>query len=196
MKKIPSAKDILAAKGVAQSKFDTNGFASAVADYFMANEVSARLLLLSVRFVDIYTGKNDPCQVVTLADLNKLSAEDIEDFDRMDAEYIEYDENLQRDPATFNPYKIDWKERLRGFKVQTERNKHGDLLFVEQLEQGAVYSEWTEEFLRKQHKAGLIRPRILVNEPFLKNAAFTLQIMFGYTIKQLSQTTYEVMLPG
>lgn len=41
---------------------------------------------------------------------------------------------------------------------------------------------------------GLIRPIIYVDEPYIKNAAYMLSVMCGFTVKKLSKGKYEVSL--
>lgn len=53
MGKIISAQQILKEKGYVQNKFDTAGFINAVGEYFLANSVESRLLLVPYRFLDI-----------------------------------------------------------------------------------------------------------------------------------------------
>lgn len=50
--KIIRAQDILKEKGYTAPKFDTMGFQSAAADFFRKSDVSARLTVFSVRFLD------------------------------------------------------------------------------------------------------------------------------------------------
>ncbi len=57
--KILSAQQLLKQKGFEISKFDTNLFMQDVAEYFLRSDVSAKLLLLPLRFVEI-PDKEDP----------------------------------------------------------------------------------------------------------------------------------------
>ena len=50
--KIIRAQDILKEKGYTAPKFDTMGFQSAVASFFKQSDVSARLTVFSLRFLD------------------------------------------------------------------------------------------------------------------------------------------------
>ncbi len=52
VKKLVSAKDILAEKGFVLQKFDTDGFNHAVVEYFRARGVSATLTVKAKRFVE------------------------------------------------------------------------------------------------------------------------------------------------
>lgn len=52
VKKLVSAKDILAEKGYVQHKFDTEGFNNAVVEYFRAREPEAKLTIHPLRFVE------------------------------------------------------------------------------------------------------------------------------------------------
>lgn len=51
--KIIQAQDILKEKGYNQPKFDTMGFQNTVANFFRKNDVSARLHIIAVRFVEL-----------------------------------------------------------------------------------------------------------------------------------------------
>lgn len=61
---IITAQSILKQKNFEQKKFSTNDFLAAVGEYFLANSVKSRLLLVSCRFVDVdleqhpYSGLN------------------------------------------------------------------------------------------------------------------------------------------
>lgn len=50
--KFVRAQDILKEKGFKAPPFDTAGFQNAVVDFFQKNDVSARLCIFSVRFLD------------------------------------------------------------------------------------------------------------------------------------------------
>lgn len=52
-KKLISAQEILALKGFKQNKFDTQGFQSLVAHFFIEHEVSSTILLSPRRFVSM-----------------------------------------------------------------------------------------------------------------------------------------------
>lgn len=171
MAKIISAQSILKQKGYVQNKFDTNGFMQAVGEFFLANSVESKLLLLPYRFLDIKVDKdNDPCQLIKKEDIPNLSELERMDMDAMDRQAMGH---------ASNPYGINWESRLLGYKAQTEMDRK------ENYPAWAVelsHRDW--EAFMEQQKAGLDKPRVIIDKPFFENAAATLRLMGGYVVEK------------
>lgn len=185
MTKMISAQQILKQKGYVQSKFDTNGFMNAVAQYFIDNDVESKLLLFPFRFLDIKVDKeNDPCNLVKKEDLSSLSASDRIAMDNMDFNAIDH--------TCPNPFDIGWQDRLLGYKVQTKMDP------VENYPEWAMkLSRCDWEALRIQQEAGLDKPRIIIDSPFFENAVGMLRVMGGFVVvpkRKKGKKLYTVML--
>lgn len=185
MTKMISAQQILKQKGYVQSKFDTNGFMNAVAQYFIDNDVESKLLLFPFRFLDIKVDKeNDPCNLVKKEDLPSLSVSDRIAMDNMDFNAIDH--------TCPNPFDIGWQDRLLGYKVQTKMDP------VENYPEWAMkLGRYDWEALRIQQEAGLDKPRIIIDSPFFENAAGMLRVMGGFVVepkRKKGKKLYTVML--
>lgn len=175
MTKIISAQSILKQKGFVQNKFDANGFMRVVGEYFLANEVESKLLLLPFRFLDIKVDKeNDPCEIISREDLPRLTHGDESVLSMMEMEGTDY--------SVGNPFEIGWRERLLGYKSQTEVDKAtGEPAYTRKIFENDF------ESYRKQQDAGILVPRVIIDKPFFENAAATLRIMGGYVVEKQSR---------
>lgn len=165
MSKIIQASDILRQKGFVQTKFDTNGFINAVGKFFLANPVESKLLLVPYRFLDIKVHGDDPCDVVTQADLRTMSEADKISFSTMEG------------ITSCNPFDVEWYERLLGYKAQTEM-KDGEPEYVRRM------IRYNFEGFQAQKDAGILFPRIIIDKPFFENAAHLLRVMGGYIVEK------------
>lgn len=190
MPKILTAKDILAQKGIAQTKFDSNAFMEQVAQFFINHTPDCSLLLFPYRFVDVCIDpKNDPCTIVTPEQLKKLSPDEINELNELDLKYnFEFDDN---------PFRISWINRMQGFCNETYVDETGQLAYISELNRIVECGISCSPFIRVQNKLGLLRYRFLIDKPFFKNAAGLLRIMGGYVVEPFrrgGKTYYDVSL--
>lgn len=141
-KKIITAQEIISLK-LDKKKFDTNGFMTAVAEYFLDDktDAGARLLLVPFRFLDIK-------------------------WERFPGISSEISSN--------NPFGIEREDEDRGYKA--DMNMSHDRLFA--------MKHYNPEKYKEQEKAGILAPRIIIDEPFYENAAQALRVMGGYVLEK------------
>lgn len=84
----------------------------------------------------------------------------------------------------YNPFDVTRDEERLGYKVQTTKNKYGELEYARSM------INYDFEAYQNQQKAGLVVPRIIVDKPFFENAAGLLRVMAGYIVeKQMKKRT-------
>lgn len=168
--KILSAQQLLKLKGFEVNKFNTNLFMQDVANYFLKNEVSAKLLLLPLRFVDVPNEENP--------DTNPLH---ITEEDRKNGFKTQ---TKPKEPPKDKDEMEAW-ECIRGFRTEMNWEFAYDL-------RNCNYSEYANERERQ-----ILVPRIVIDKPFLGNAVHTLRLLGGYVVEQKVRKrlkTYDISL--
>lgn len=161
MTKIIKASEILRKKGYKQGKFDTNGFINTVGQFFLDHDISSKLLLIPFRFLDVEVDGDDPCKVFTLDDIKDLSYSDLLDYSHIEG-------------FTFNnPYSLSWKDRLLGYKIEDINERRISSL-----------KEYDPEDYERQKSLGILFPRVIIDKPYIENAAHMLHIMADYVVER------------
>ena len=122
--KILSAQQLLKQKGFEVSKFDTNLFMQDVAEYFLRSDVSAKLLLLPLRFVEIPDRENPKENPLRITDEDRKNGfktqtqlADASDQTEWEQESIRGGElSYVRDLYEYDPLEY-WNEYNRGILV-------------------------------------------------------------------------------
>ncbi len=165
--RILSAQQLLKEKGFEKGKFNTNLFMQDVADYFLENEVSSKLLLIPSRFVEI------PDTDDVRENPQRITAEDRKN-------------GFKTQTAHLITTKINIINRKRVTTVIK-----GDLLYKIDL-----YKNYWMEY-NNEDKAGILLPRIIIDKPFFDNAVHTLRYVGGYVAERKMRKglkTYDISL--
>lgn len=168
--KILSAQQLLKQKGFEVSKFDTNLFMQDVAEYFLRSDVSAKLLLLPLRFVEI-PDKED-------SEENPLR---ITNEDRKNG--FKTQTQLET-PPKYKKYMKEWERRK---------------FFVDGSELSYVFDlhDYNNHEYYSEKRRGILVPRIIIDKPFIGNAVHTLRFIGGYVAEQKIRQklkTYDISL--
>ena len=111
--------------------------------------------------------------------------------------YIEekFDSNgfLQCVADWFRSHNIEDKLLIRPKRfIEMDNPPKGGWLDMTNVEQWIVSLPWEQQLLMLQK--GTAVPFIWVDEPFVKNAVFTLKTMAGYVVKRAKKGCYEISL--
>lgn len=90
-----------------------------------------------------------------------------------DQEFSDDDPNLDMD--------IHMSDKKKGWKDQYEEDEDGDLLYVKKI---------PFDIMKTDLDMGILGPRILVDKPFLKNAASLLRLMGGYVVEKKKSKSF------
>ena len=168
--KILSAQQLLKLKGFEINKFNTNLFMQDVADYFLKNEVSAKLLLLPLRFVDVPNEENPETNPL------RITEEDRKNGFKTQTKLID----TLEDEKTRRSWEIS-RGLIKGLEFE--------YIFY-------LYEHNTKEF-RSEYDRKILVPRIVVDKPFIGNAVHTLRLLGGYVVEQKVRKklkTYDISL--
>lgn len=77
-----------------------------------------------------------------------------------------------------NDFNLTDEDIKRGFLPQCERNEFDELKWAVQL------MKEDYEMFHIQCRKNLVRPRVIIDKPFIQNAAFLLQTMGGFVVEK------------
>lgn len=80
-----------------------------------------------------------------------------------------------------NPYELKWTDRLVGYKMQTYKDffkDYADYCYVNSLK------EFYPDEYKEQKAAGSFVPRVIVDKPYIENAAHMQHVMGEYIVER------------
>lgn len=168
--KILSAQQLLKLKGFEVNKFNTNLFMQDVANYFLKNEVSAKLLLLPLRFVDVPNEENPETNPLHITEENRKNGFKTQ--------------TKPQEPPEDKDERRKW-EHQRSFTTGWD------------LEYGYELSYYNYDEYESECERQIMVPRIVIDKPFIGNAVHTLRLLGGYVVEQKVRKrlkTYDISL--
>ena len=171
--KLVRAQDILKEKGFKASPFDTSAFQNAVVEFFRDNDVSAKLTIRTMRFLDYKNAPKEPLFISTVPVVTHyvVNEEEWEEEEDIHDEMIKY--------YTVNIERIENRSYISEEDLDCEHPREWD-------EYEYPFPQFMRDIINLDSAGS---PFIVIDEPYATNAIGLLK-MLGFIVSRKYKTWF------
>lgn len=179
--KLVRAQDILKEKGFKASPFDTSAFQNAVVEFFRDNDVSAKLTIRTMRFLDYKNAPKNPLFISTVPVVTRLietvNKEIWKEEENEDGEIVKY----------YEMHREWWRDDVRTDATCIwAEEEYCDEERYEQITNEYPYPKFIKDVIGADSSDS---PFIVIDEPYATNAIGLLK-MLGFIVSRKYKTWF------